>query len=554
MGCRFGYVACFIVNFAKSGTPRPRGMPDQARQLLRVGLWGVPPTAQLRARVKPGDGVVVVVGAPDRVFVGDAVVAVGYHRFGEDDAARFPEHLRFEHGITLRQARVWPGAVPVMSVWPRTSAARTNPNALWFGSIRAIGSVDAAMMVAAGTSARQQQDVPDTRSADAAPGSAIASLDTGRTQRHSIRQRSPRRDQSHRRGPVASAETTPKTTGQRVLEPRVSIDLAARVLSAAETSPAWLPTRIAHADWGTAPGKRVVATAELHDGAYLAQAPAPVAHTGGLLERMGLNGRGQTTLLGFDFPIGVPRAYAHSVGIKNFADWFRELDLDSQFFAVAADVEEVSTARPFFPTLIAVKTPGIKERFHQALGLTDGNVLRHCDRAHCRRRAASEMFWALGPQAVGKATLVGWKDTLRPALAETTTTYALWPFDGRLADLLAATDAVVVETYPAEAYRQLGLQMGMPGPAKTRQADRRADAQRLLEWCADHAAIPHQDLTAQLIDGFGPTAAGEDAFDAVAGLFGMIDTVRRQPEPDLPEDPEISELEGWMFGQHDVCP
>jgi hypothetical protein len=131
------------------------------------------------------------------------------------------------------------------------------------------------------------------------------------------------------------------------------------------------------------------------------------------------------------FPIGVPRAYALRAGITNFADWFRTIDLDWPFFTVADDIAEVSTARPFFPRQIAIKTPGIKERYREALGLTADDALRQTDRAHCARRAASEMFWTLGPAAVGKATLAGWRDTIRPALAESGRRYSIWPFDGR---------------------------------------------------------------------------------------------------------------------------
>ena len=92
-------------------------------------------------------------------------------------------------------------------------------------------------------------------------------------------------------------------------------DHADRAQRAARRSPPWLPDRIAHADWGTAAAKRVVATAELVDGAYHAHAPRTVGESGGLIERMGLAARtGRTTLLGFDFPIGVPRAYADAGG------------------------------------------------------------------------------------------------------------------------------------------------------------------------------------------------------------------------------------------------
>ena len=100
------------------------------------------------------------------------------------------------------------------------------------------------------------------------------------------------------------------------------------------------------------------------------------------------------------------------------------------------------------------------------------------------------MFWTVGPAAVGKATLAGWKEALRPGLAEPGRRYAIWPFDGTMSELLENSDAVIVETYPTEAYRQLDLRMGTPGMAKARQDDRRADTRRMLEWCADNAVIP----------------------------------------------------------------
>lgn len=73
-------MAHYIIQFTRAGTRQRRGMPEQARALLRTGLWGIPPTAQLRMRLVAGDVVLIAVGAPDRVFVGDAVVQSGYHR------------------------------------------------------------------------------------------------------------------------------------------------------------------------------------------------------------------------------------------------------------------------------------------------------------------------------------------------------------------------------------------------------------------------------------------------------------------------------------------
>ena len=186
----------------------------------------------------------------------------------------------------------------------------------------------------------------------------------------------------------------------------------------ASGAPAW----VAHADWGTAPRKRVVATAEWNGGAYRIRGPQLVAADGTLAERLGVHlGPPQTALLGFDFPIGVPRRYAELAGIEQFTKWLCELPPDAPFFEVAATLDDVRVRRPFFPRSIRVPSPGIKRAFHDRLGLSDREVLRLCDRAHDARRAAPELFWTLGPQAVGKAALSGWRDALRPALADRAT-------------------------------------------------------------------------------------------------------------------------------------
>lgn len=131
------------------------------------------------------------------------------------------------------------------------------------------------------------------------------------------------------------------------------------------------PARIAHADWGTAPAKRVVATADPRDGVYFAHAPRTVRLTGGLLDRMYVGTQpSRQALLRFDFPIGVPRAYAEKAGISSFADWFARLDPRAPFFKVAEHVSDVSVERPFFPPNITTKSPGIKAEFRDRLGLS----------------------------------------------------------------------------------------------------------------------------------------------------------------------------------------
>jgi hypothetical protein len=42
---------------------------------------------------------------------------------------------------------------------------------------------------------------------------------------------------------------------------------------------------------------------------------------------------------------------------------------------------------------------------------------------------------------------------------------------------------------------------------------------------------------------------GDDAFDAVVGLFGMIEVVTRRRQPGEPSGGRIRKLEGWILGQ-----
>lgn len=311
-------------------------------------------------------------------------------------------------------------------------------------------------------------------------------------------------------------------------------------------APAW----IAHADWGSAPRKRVVASAERHAGGYYVHAPRTVAAGGPLLERLGIPlPGGETALLGFDFVLGLPRTYADRAGIDDFGRWLRAVDVDGPIFRVAEQLAEVSIERPFFPARLARRSPGIKQAFHARLGLSADEVLRLCERAHAGRRSASELFWTLGPKAVGRATLSGWRDAVRPALADPEHRYAMWPFDGGLETLLTAPGAVIVEAYPAEAYVRLGLAIGRRGAAKTRQESRRREAARLGAWCHAAAVTLAPALRAQIDDGFGSGAGGEDAFDATVGVLGMIDAITHPPDPLLPDDDAIRHREGWIFGR-----
>ena len=50
------------------------------------------------------------------------------------------------------------------------------------------------------------------------------------------------------------------------------------------------------------------------------------------------------------------------------------------------------------------------------------------------------------------------------------------------------------------------------------------------------------------MDGFGGGADGEDRFDAVVGLWGMLDVALGNRAPGEPDD-KTTWVEGWILGQ-----
>ena len=107
----------------------------------------------------PGDGLLILVGSPYRSFVGDAVIGSRYRRFTEDELARRPAGLDFDHGVTLQSARTWSRFLDLAEVWPQTVAGQTtNPKGLFFGAITSVISADAALIVATGTRGTTSDD------------------------------------------------------------------------------------------------------------------------------------------------------------------------------------------------------------------------------------------------------------------------------------------------------------------------------------------------------------------------------------------------------------
>lgn len=312
---------------------------------------------------------------------------------------------------------------------------------------------------------------------------------------------------------------------------------------------------MAHADWSTHPKKRWIAVAGLSkEGFYQAEAPRRVRDTENLLHQLQKDAGPQgLALLGFDFPIGLPLAYAKKAEIDAFLAVLPKLGQGKwkDFFTVAGAPEEIHLYRPFYP-----KRPGGARHQHLIKGMgmeTINDLRRQCDLAHARRRAAAPLFWTLGGQQVGKAAISGWKDILGPGLQDPDLEVLIWPFSGRLTDLLQANRVVIAETYPAEIYTHLGIKFSPARPGrksgKRNQTDRASNAERLLDWARDANVSLSAGLRSGIEMGFGPSAQGEDPFDATIGLFGMINVLIGNRPAGEPEEEQVRRIEGWILGQ-----
>jgi mannose-6-phosphate isomerase-like protein (cupin superfamily) len=297
-----------------------------------------------------------------------------------------------------------------------------------------------------------------------------------------------------------------------------------------------------HADWGSQPESRWIARARRRGDSWRAASPEAVGDVSTLIRRLAAEAAGGCVLAGFDFPIGLPAAYAERAGIVSFREILPELGRGrwERFFEPAERPEEISLHRPFYPR----RGNGTKhEHLSRGLGLEWASLLRACDRATGMRRAAAPIFWTLGGQQVGKGAIVGWRDLLQPALDDSDLGIAIWPFDGPLEELFAPGRIVVVETYPTEFHGHLGVDLGRS--SKREQATRAAAGEALLGWSRRRGVELEPELEQGVRDGF----ASDGAFDAVVGLLGMLNVVMKYRVPGVPDDDRIRRIEGWMLGQ-----
>ncbi|MBC2834075.1 DUF429 domain-containing protein [Paragemmobacter straminiformis] len=300
---------------------------------------------------------------------------------------------------------------------------------------------------------------------------------------------------------------------------------------------------IAHCDWSVERKKRWMAVATRSGDHWRIFPPEPVGTTHDLFERLARSSTdGQPIFVGFDFPIGLPVAYGQKVDIADYRSLLGLLGEGkwAKWFDVCEHPHEITQHRPFYPM-----RPGGTELRHllEGLGASSAtDLLRQCDRRTASRGDACSVFWTLGGNQVGKAAISGWRELLR-----TSGQVALWPFDGRLDSLLGHKPVVVAETYPGDAYGQLGIPRA-PLWSK-RKPEGRAHAGRHLRAVIDrrgHEA--DENLTRAISAGFSANGVGEDQFDAIVGLLAMIEVADGHREDGCPYDDDTVRWEGWILG------
>ena len=317
--------------------------------------------------------------------------------------------------------------------------------------------------------------------------------------------------------------------------------------TAGKTNPR--PQLVTHADWSKNPKKRWCSTATLDaDGSYRIGAPEPVGDLSAYFTRL-LSGAGAdaVVLSGFDFAIGLPNSYADKAGITRFRSALSRFGRDPwrDFYRPADTRSAISVTRPFYPT----SSRGTRrQHLVEGLGMKDFDELyRRCEKQPGRRRAAT-LFWLVGGNQVGQAAITGWRDLLGPALANKDIAVSIWPFDGGLAELLKRPGVVVAETYPADVYRRLDLEIRRNKRSKRRQSDRAENAGAVNCWARTRQVHLTDRLRAEMANGFGESPDGEDPFDAVVGLLGMLDVVLGNSPSGEPGD-ATTQIEGWILGQ-----
>lgn len=310
-------------------------------------------------------------------------------------------------------------------------------------------------------------------------------------------------------------------------------------------------TLVAHVDWSIRPDKRQCCVATRTGGQWVVEMPRPVhdlVQPAALAQHLSERAASGFAFLGMDAALGLPSAWGQRAGVTHLRPFLAQTLREPQwqdFWTAAERPEQITLRRPFYP-----RRPGGARQHHlvTGLGLTGAHELRRqCDRRREGSPTPCPMFWTMGANQVGKATLSAWREVVVPALCDPNFDLRIWPFDGGLYECTRG-DLALAEVYPGEVARWLGLQMRGSGGKRSQQA--RSEQAHLLWKALDQVdAHPDAALARAIDDGFGSAATGEDAFDAFTGVLGGLLCCGAHRSVWQPGHPPLTSLEGWVLGR-----
>lgn len=302
-----------------------------------------------------------------------------------------------------------------------------------------------------------------------------------------------------------------------------------------------VPATILCADWGKTPNKRAVYVANIKDRS-VRRVPRSDWSFHSVLEEARQRVHHGPVVLAFDLPLGVPESYARAVGsilgLQRQTDFLRILKAVAplpEFFEPTTKASDWQPIRPFFA--VPPKTGGLKSYRREA----EKQGVKLC-RAIDELTRANSLFVKSGiPGSVGSAACAFWTE-LAPHLSSERD-FAVWPFEGSLAELIESPRIVLAEIYPRVSYAIAILDSPAGGRprlkiAKTRR-DRRKEAVRDLcrtDWVAR--------LGVKFV-GLESANENEDDFDACLTAAALLRCVL----DDLPLcSRDINRIEGGMLG------
>ncbi len=103
-----------MFNSVKGGAASGSAWREVAAKFLEVMMWGIDADEPHRDALRPGDLVLIYLGAPERVFLGSAELSSAVHDWTPSEAQVYPGDS--PSGVLLTKVAHWDPPVPMKTV------------------------------------------------------------------------------------------------------------------------------------------------------------------------------------------------------------------------------------------------------------------------------------------------------------------------------------------------------------------------------------------------------------------------------------------------------